>query len=114
MERTIIKAIKHDIAIYAIHTNLDNVHTGVNRKICEKIGLKNMKILVPKKDTLSKLVTYHTQSNMLKQLQLLFMQPAPGKSEIIKIAVFNSKVSARLCLQRLQILFWVKPINKHM
>ena len=33
VERTIIKAIKHDVAIYAIHTNLDNVHTGVNKKI---------------------------------------------------------------------------------
>ena len=58
VERTIIKAIKNDIAIYAIHTNLDNVLQGVNRKICEKIGLKNLKILAPKKDTLSKLVTF--------------------------------------------------------
>jgi len=58
VERTIIKAIKNDIAIYAIHTNLDNIHTGVNRKICEKIGLKKLKILSPRTDTLSKLVTY--------------------------------------------------------
>ena len=36
VERTIIKAIKNNVAIYAIHTNLDNVHTGVNRKISEK------------------------------------------------------------------------------
>jgi dinuclear metal center YbgI/SA1388 family protein len=58
IERTVIKAIKHDIAIYAIHTNLDNVHTGVNRKICEKIGLQNLRILAPKTDTLQKLVTF--------------------------------------------------------
>jgi dinuclear metal center YbgI/SA1388 family protein len=58
VERTIIKAIKHDIALYAIHTNLDNVHTGVNRKICEKIGLKNCKVLLRKTDRLNKLVTY--------------------------------------------------------
>jgi dinuclear metal center YbgI/SA1388 family protein len=58
IERTIIKAIKNDMAIYAIHTNLDNMFSGVNRKICEKLGLKNLKILVPKKDTLSKLVTF--------------------------------------------------------
>ncbi len=58
IERTIIKAIKNDIAIYAIHTNLDNVFSGVNRKICEIIGLKNLKILAPKKETLSKLVTF--------------------------------------------------------
>lgn len=64
VERTIILAIKNDIAIYAIHTNLDHVHTGVNRKICEKIGLRNLKILVPKKDTLCKLVTFIPSKNV--------------------------------------------------
>jgi dinuclear metal center YbgI/SA1388 family protein len=58
VERTIIKAIKNDIAIYAIHTNLDNVITGVNKKICDVIGLVNQQILVPRKDTLGKLVTF--------------------------------------------------------
>jgi len=58
VERTVIKAIRSNIAIYAIHTNLDNVHTGVNRKICERIGLRNLKVLLPRKDTLSKLVTF--------------------------------------------------------
>ena len=58
IERTIIKAIKNNIAIYAIHTNLDNVHTGVNKKIADKIGLKNLKVLVPKTDTLTKLVAF--------------------------------------------------------
>lgn len=58
VERTVIKAIKNDIAIYAIHTNLDNVISGVNRKICEKLGLENVKILAPKKGTLQKLVTF--------------------------------------------------------
>jgi dinuclear metal center YbgI/SA1388 family protein len=63
VERTVIKAIKHDIAIYAIHTNLDNVYTGVNRKICDKIGLTNVKILAPKKETLGKLVTFIPTEN---------------------------------------------------
>lgn len=58
IERVIIKAIKHDIAIYAIHTNLDNIKAGVNKKIAEKIGLKNLKILAPKNTTLIKLVTF--------------------------------------------------------
>src|SRR5215213_4133384 len=35
IERTVIKAIKNDIAIYAIHTNLDNVFAGVNNIICK-------------------------------------------------------------------------------
>lgn len=63
IERTIIKAIQHNIAIYAIHTNLDNVHTGVNRKICEKLGLQNLRILAPKRDTLKKLVTFIPREN---------------------------------------------------
>jgi dinuclear metal center YbgI/SA1388 family protein len=48
IERTVIKAIKNDIAIYAIHTNLDNVADGVNFMIAEKIGLQNVQILAKK------------------------------------------------------------------
>lgn len=58
VERTIIKAIRNNIAIYAIHTNLDNVHVGVNRKIGEKLGLTNLRVLAPKTDTLVKLTTF--------------------------------------------------------
>lgn len=48
VERTIIKAIKHDIAIYAIHTNLDNVYyNGVNQQIADKLGLQDTRILQP-------------------------------------------------------------------
>lgn len=63
VERTIIQAIKNDIAIYAIHTNLDNVHQGVNKKIAEKLGLQNVRILLPKQDNLSKLVVFIPQSH---------------------------------------------------
>ncbi len=58
VERTVIKAIKNDIAIYAIHTNLDNVIEGVNGKIGEKLGLINTKVLAPKGGMLKKLITY--------------------------------------------------------
>jgi len=58
VEKAIITAIKNDIAIYAIHTNLDNVMKGVNGKICDKLGLKNRQILQPKRNMLKKLVTY--------------------------------------------------------
>ncbi|WP_462252165.1 Nif3-like dinuclear metal center hexameric protein [Ferruginibacter sp.] len=58
VEKTIIAAIKNDIAIYAIHTNLDNILQGVNGKIADKLGLINRKILQPKKDTLKKLFTF--------------------------------------------------------
>lgn len=63
VERTIIKAIKNDIAIYAIHTNLDSVHVGVNKRIAERMGLKNLRVLKPRKDTLSKLVTFIPKEN---------------------------------------------------
>lgn len=71
VERTVIKAIKHDIAIYAIHTNLDNVHNGVNAKIAEKIGLKNTRILSPKADTLLKLEVFVPQEATQKLIDAL-------------------------------------------
>jgi dinuclear metal center YbgI/SA1388 family protein len=58
VERTLIKALKNDIAIYAIHTNLDNVLSGVNKKIADKIGLTKCSVLDGKTDSLSKLVTF--------------------------------------------------------
>lgn len=58
VERIIIKAIQHNLAIYASHTNLDNVLDGVNRKISAKIGLQNVQILAPKAGLLLKLITF--------------------------------------------------------
>jgi dinuclear metal center YbgI/SA1388 family protein len=58
VERVLIKAIQNNIAIYASHTNLDNVLKGVNSKIAEKIGLQNCRILAPMQNTLKKIVTY--------------------------------------------------------
>jgi dinuclear metal center YbgI/SA1388 family protein len=64
VERTIIKAIQHNIAIYACHTNLDNLKGGVNHKIAQKIGLINCQILLPKKYTQKKLVTFVPTANL--------------------------------------------------
>ncbi|MEO8148435.1 MAG: Nif3-like dinuclear metal center hexameric protein [Bacteroidia bacterium] len=72
VERTIIKAIKNDIAIYGIHTNLDNVHNGVNAKICEVLGLMNCKILSPKNGLLKKLVTFVPIADAEKVSKALF------------------------------------------
>jgi dinuclear metal center YbgI/SA1388 family protein len=58
VEKTVIASIKNDIAIYAIHTNLDNVLEGVNGKIAGMLGLKNAVILSPKENTLRKLFTF--------------------------------------------------------
>jgi dinuclear metal center YbgI/SA1388 family protein len=72
VERTIIKAIKHDVAIYAIHTNLDHVMDGVNKKMADKLGLKNIKILAPKPDLLMKLNTFVPEAHAEKVRHALF------------------------------------------
>lgn len=72
IERVIIKAIKNDIAIYACHTNLDNIKLGVNNIIADKLGLKNRKILEPKKGILKKLYTYIPKENKDNLLNALF------------------------------------------
>jgi len=58
VERVVIKAIKNNIAIFSMHTALDNSWNGVNAMICEKLQLVNRKILIPKKETIKKLSTY--------------------------------------------------------
>lgn len=63
VERTIIAAIKNNIAIYAIHTNLDNILHGVNNIMANQIGLLEQKILMPKTGNISKLYTYVPTAN---------------------------------------------------
>jgi dinuclear metal center YbgI/SA1388 family protein len=58
VERVVIKAIQNDIAIFSMHTALDNSWNGVNAMICEKLGLQNRRILIPKNGTIQKLVTF--------------------------------------------------------
>jgi dinuclear metal center YbgI/SA1388 family protein len=58
VEKTVIAAIKNDIAIYAIHTNLDNVQQGVNGIIADKLGLTDRSVLLPKPGTLRKLFVF--------------------------------------------------------
>jgi dinuclear metal center YbgI/SA1388 family protein len=72
IERVIIKAIKHDIAIYALHTNLDNVFNGVNKKIAQKLELKNIRILSPKSDSLLKLSVFVPTEDTHKLRTALF------------------------------------------
>ena len=72
VERTLLKAIRNNIAIYAIHTNLDNVHMGVNREICERLGLKHLSILSPKTGLLKKLVTFVPEAHAESVRNALF------------------------------------------
>ena len=57
-QKIIIKAIKSDIAIYAAHTNFDNMYNGVSYKMCEKLSLVNTKVLRPVKGGLHKLACF--------------------------------------------------------
>jgi len=72
VQRCVVKAIKNDIAIYAAHTNLDNVLQGVNGKMADKIGLINRHILQPKQNSLLKLITYVPQLHSYKLREALF------------------------------------------
>lgn len=57
VERSMIMAIRNDVALYAAHTNLDNAQGGVNYKLAEMLELQNVKILLPKDNSLLKFVT---------------------------------------------------------
>ena len=72
VERVVLKAIQNDIAIYATHTALDNSKNGVSAKISEVLGLKNNKILLPKKGILKKLTTFIPLENAEKLRNALF------------------------------------------
>ena len=74
VERVVIKAIQHNIAIFSIHTALDNAFEGVNSIICDQLQLQNKKILIPQSGTLKKLQTYVPNEN----------------AEALRIALFNA------------------------
>jgi len=64
VERCMMRAIKHDIVVYAAHTNLDNAVGGVNFKLAEMLGLQQLRILSSQKDSLLKLVTFVPESHV--------------------------------------------------
>ncbi|MDP4210744.1 MAG: Nif3-like dinuclear metal center hexameric protein [Bacteroidota bacterium] len=72
IERVVAKAIKHDIAIYACHTNIDNVSAGVSFRMAEKLGLLGVKVLKPIGGVLSKLVTFVPHSHAEKVRAAIF------------------------------------------
>ena len=72
VERVVMKAIKHDISIFAIHTALDNALLGVNNRICEQLELINQQILIPQIGTIKKLTTYVPKEGAHKLREALF------------------------------------------
>ena len=72
VERCVLKAIRHGIAICSHHTNLDNAMGGVNYRMAEKLGLTNVRILSPKEESLIKLVTFAPTEQADEVRQALF------------------------------------------
>jgi len=90
VERSVLKAIKNDIAIYAVHTALDNHKNGVNKIFSNALGLVNTKILIPKQNVIQKLVTYTIPENATVLRNALFDVGA-GKIGNYEDCSFNSK-----------------------
>ncbi len=77
VERVVMKAIKHDIAIFSIHTALDNALQGVNDMICNQLELTNKRILIPQSETIKKLTTY-VPKNEAEQLRTALFKVGAG------------------------------------
>jgi dinuclear metal center YbgI/SA1388 family protein len=90
VERAVIKAIKNDIAIFAVHTALDNHQEGVNKIFCSILGLRDTKILIPKQNFIKKLVTYTVPENAEKIRNVMFKAGA-GKIGNYEDCSFNSE-----------------------
>ncbi|MCR8668382.1 Nif3-like dinuclear metal center hexameric protein [Aestuariibaculum sp. M13] len=72
VERVVLKAIKHDIAIYTMHTALDNAFHGVNDMICNQLKLSNKQVLIPQPQTIKKLTTYVPKNEAEQLREALF------------------------------------------
>ncbi len=90
VERTVLKAIKHDIAIYAIHTALDNALKGVNNIICDQLGLVNRRILIPQQGTIKKLTTY-VPNDHAEQLRASLFKAGAGNIGNYDHCSFNTQ-----------------------
>jgi dinuclear metal center YbgI/SA1388 family protein len=74
--RIVEKAIRANISLYAIHTNLDNVSTGVNKKMAEVLGLKNPRILKPTQGKLIKISWFTPKDHYQKVLEQVHLAGA--------------------------------------
>lgn len=90
VERTVQKAIKHDIAIFSNHTALDNAWNGVNSMICEKLGLKNRAVLIPKDSTIKKLVTF-VPKNVVEKVRNSIFKAGGGNIGNYENCSFNTE-----------------------
>jgi dinuclear metal center YbgI/SA1388 family protein len=76
VEKTLIKAIQNNIALYAIHTNLDHNLEGVNAEIAARLEIENPRILAPSENNLFKLSVFTPQDYVSKLERGLFLAGA--------------------------------------
>ena len=96
VEKTVRKAIKNNIAIYALHTALDNHFQGVSGKIANILHLQNPRILIPQKHTLQQLITYVPSEKTAHVRSYLFKNGA-GEIGNYKQCSFNFEGSGTFC-----------------
>ena len=126
VERVVIKAIKNDIAIYAMHTALDNSFFGVSAKMAEMIGLENCQILLPQKGHLKKLTTYVPENSADEIREALFSSGAghignysncsfnvEGEGTYIGDELTNPSIGQKGKLERVKEVFISMIFEKH-
>ena len=94
VENTVIAAIKNDVAIYAIHTNLDNVIAGVNNALADALQLTDRKVLAPKKNMLAKLITFIPVDYFQKVEQALFDAGAGNVGNYSEVSFYAEGIGA--------------------
>src|SRR6266542_1502661 len=114
VESTVITAIKNDIAIYAIHTNLDNVIKGVSNRMADQLELINKKILAPKQGQLMKLFTF-APVEYAERVRSAIFEAGAGNIGNYSNAVLMQKEQELLKVKKEQIRLlvkWAKDIRK--
>jgi dinuclear metal center YbgI/SA1388 family protein len=72
VEKILLKAIKADIGIIAVHTNIDNAENGVSYQLAELLGLQGIEVLQPIAGKLGMLTTFSPVAGVPKILDALF------------------------------------------
>ena len=90
VQRTVMRALENHIAIYSMHTALDNVPEGVSGKLCEVLGLRECRVLIPKEASINKLVTYVPLSGRDALLEALFRAGAGSLGKYSSCSFSNS------------------------
>lgn len=95
VERTVLKAIKNNIAIYATHTALDNSFEGVSAKICEVLGLENQKVLIPKEG----IETINASNKVSKKIGIGMIAELPTALSEEDFLLFLKKTMKTACVR---------------